>query len=135
MFSSLLGILDTKTSSDKRSMLSGLLGSLKSSNKNSNDKRSNKNSNDKRSNEKRGKCTFSCDDSSKTHNFSICNVVLFFFLGLPVARDVNCFFFVFLVNLKPVFSDFSQYFWSVYITRQKYVPPNQTKYYYQITII
>ena len=69
MFSSLLGILDAKTSSEKRSMLSSSLGSLKKS--------SNKNSNDKRSNEKRGKCTFSCDDSLKTHNFPF--VLLFFF--------------------------------------------------------
>ena len=55
MFSSLLGILDTKTSSDKRSMLSSLLGSLKKS--------SDKNSDDKRSNEKRSECNFSGDQA------------------------------------------------------------------------
>ena len=81
MFSGMIAILDTKTSSDKRSMLSSLLGSFKSSNKNSNDKRSN---------EKRGKSNFSCDDSLKTHNFPFV-MVFFFFLCLPVARDVNSF--------------------------------------------
>ena len=55
MFSSMLGILDAKISSEKRSVLSSLLGSLGT-------KSSNKNSNDKRSNDKRGKCTFSCTD-------------------------------------------------------------------------
>ena len=93
MFSSLLGILDAKTSSDKRSMLSSLLGSLKKS--------SNKNSNDKRSNEKRGKCTFSCTGSLNTHIFPFV-MVFFFFLCLPVSRDVN-FFLFFLGEFKTCF--------------------------------
>ena len=87
MFSSLIGILDAKTSSDKRSMLSSLLGSLGT-------KSINKDSNDKRSNEKRGKCTFSCNDSLKTHNFPFV-MVFFFFLVFASCQGCKCLFLFF----------------------------------------